>query len=327
MNSDSESLQYQLLTWLMADHVTTGEQPLVTSEEDDGVSNTLNQTITVTSDESGLGAEPQTFQIGEIPTVQERYQAVLKRRLQIQSQNHPPLFPWESELVDYPEFVEQPSIASVSGWGWLTQPSLLNLPIPLPEKVFQELATKCQALVTSSLPLGAKLVQAVESLFPDEHQAVNDLAGLVLRSAYRSGNAVATAPNLQSDYSELLPRQQMALSLMAARQMLENMTLAVSLTEPVAEKLLFSSVGNLSFKVELQSLDQLMRLNVQAELPMQGTLQLQGEGATKHATSPMSVNPGVELSISETDHTYFLKVEFPELNQSQLFVLVIKVMM
>ncbi|QXE23733.1 PatU [Richelia sinica FACHB-800] len=312
----------------MIDNVTTGEQALVKSEEDDGVSNPLNQNITVTSDESGLGVEPQTFQIGEIPTVQERYQAVLKRRLQIQSQNHPPLFPWESELVDYPEFVEQPSIASVSGWGWLTQPSLLNLPIPIPEKVFQELATKCQALVTSSLPLGAKLVQAVESLFPDEHQAVNDLAGLVLRSAYRSGNAVAaTAPNLQSDYSDLLPRQQMALSLMAARQMLENMTLAVSLTEPVAEKLLFSSVGNLSFKVELQSLDQLMQLNVQAELPMQGNLQLQGEGATNLALSPISVNPGVELSIPETNQTYFLKVEFPELNQSQPFVLVIKVMM
>ncbi|TAF09903.1 MAG: PatU, partial [Nostocales cyanobacterium] len=50
--------------------------------------------------------QSQTFELGEIPTVQERFQAVIKRRLQIEIQNHPPLFPWESQIVEYPEFVE-----------------------------------------------------------------------------------------------------------------------------------------------------------------------------------------------------------------------------
>ena len=53
-----------------------------------------------------MGDIPQTFQMGEIPTVQERFQAILKRRLQDQIAENPPLFPWETQVVDYPESIE-----------------------------------------------------------------------------------------------------------------------------------------------------------------------------------------------------------------------------
>jgi hypothetical protein len=119
--------------------------------------------------------------LGEIPTVQERFQAILKRRLQDQVEKNPPLFPWETQSVEYPDCVEEQYLGLVPVWGWTVHQSKLNLPIPLPEKVFWQLLAKCQVLLTSPLPLGAKLVQVVESMFPTDTQVINDLAGLVLR--------------------------------------------------------------------------------------------------------------------------------------------------
>ncbi len=119
MNKDSESLQRQLIDWLLAVSGDADEHTLVDCEGIDGVQNPLKETTTSKSSEPELGENTQTFELGEIPTVQERFQAVLKRRLQFQNQNHPPLFPWESQLVDYPESLEDTSIALVPAWGWL----------------------------------------------------------------------------------------------------------------------------------------------------------------------------------------------------------------
>ena len=137
MNSDSESLHHHLLSWVLADNATTLESS-VDSEELDGVENPLKQATGSTSGEQESEVTPQTFQLGEIPTVQERFQAVLKRRLQLQIQNHPPLFPWESQLIDYPEYADEPSVILVPAWGWVAQQSKLNLPIALPESIVRE---------------------------------------------------------------------------------------------------------------------------------------------------------------------------------------------
>ncbi|AFZ56157.1 PatU [Anabaena cylindrica FACHB-243] len=275
-----------------------------------------------------MGGKPQTFQLGEIPTVQERFQAVLKRRLQIEIQDHPPLFPWESQLIDYPEFVEEPSIALVPAWGWLAQQSKLNLPVTLPDKIFQQLMEKCQLLLTSSLPLGPKLVQAVESFFPEDYQLINDLAGLVLRSAYRSVDALETIPNIQRDYSDLQPRQQMALSLMAAKQLLENLTLPISITNPVIEKQWQTTAGTLSIRVELQFLGKLTKLRIHSELPTQGVLKLRMNGIQGYASSTPEIvaqssvlaKPSVELYCERTNQNYTLEVKCPELEQEPLLL-------
>ncbi|MBG1269047.1 PatU [Nostoc sp. WHI] len=321
MNSDSESLQHQCLDWLLTDNVKSNEQS-VECEENDGVQNLLNEATASKSSEPKLGGTPQTFQLGEIPTVQDRFQAVLKRRLQIQVQDHPPLFPWETQLIDYPDFVDEPSMTLVPSWGWMVQQAKLNLPRPLPEKVFRQLLEQCQALVTSSMPLGAKLVQAVENFFPNESQTLNDIAGLVLRSTYRSVNTLETMPNIQSDYSDLQPRQQMALSLLAAKQLLENLTLPLSVTSPVVERQWLTSVGTLNIRVEYQSLGKITKLLVQAELPVKGTLTLRASGTLAMATSSTSGYLSVELSCEQLNPTYTLEVEFPEIDeQSLLFVI------
>ncbi|MEA5618874.1 PatU [Cronbergia sp. UHCC 0137] len=318
MNSDSESLQRRLLDWLLINDVKTNEYPTVEHKEVDGVKNHLQPSTASTSSKQELGQEPQTFQLGEIPTVQERYQAVLKRQLQKQIQDHPPLFPWETQFIDYPESLEQSSPGFA--WGWLVKPEQLKLPIPLPDQVFQQLVDKCQELLTSSLPLGAKLVQAVENFFDEDSLVINDLAGLVLRSSYRSVEAPQAAPSIESNYTELLPRQQMALSLMAAKQLLENMSLSISPTESVVERQWLTDVGNLSIRVELNSVDAVTKLSVQSQLPYEGVLKLGEKGCQTMVQSALAVNPKVELCCQQSNQTYTLEVEFPELDQQPLLL-------
>ncbi|QOV22191.1 PatU [Anabaenopsis elenkinii] len=318
MNSDSESLQSDLLHWLLAHKTNTNGLKLLKCKEIDGVDDPLKQVAAFTSSDLELGGMPQTFQLGEIPTVQERFQALLKRRLQIQAQEQPPLFPWESQLVDYPDFVEEPSLVLTPNWGWIPQQSELNLPIPLPDKVFQKLLEKCQGLITSSLPLGAKLVQVVESFFPHESQTINDLAGLVLRSTYRSVSTLETIPQIHNNYSDLQPRQQMALSLLAAKQLLDNLTLPVSLANPVVERQWLTSAGTLTVRVECHSQHQPVKLRVDCELPVPGNLKLQGNGQQAIANAAAPGNLSVELDVNQPVTTYTLEVDFPELDEQSL---------
>ncbi len=269
-----------------------------------------------------MGGIPQTFQLGEIPTVQERFQAVLKRRLQVEVEKQPPLFPWESQLVEYSDVVEEKSPALSPHWAWIAQQSKLNIPVPLPEKVFQDLLAKCQGLITSSLPLGAKLVQVVEGFFPNESQTINDLAGLVLRSTYRSVNTLDSMPDIQDDYSDLQPRQQMALSLLAAKELLDNLTLRVSSARPVLERQWLTSAGTLTVRVEYQSQEGLTQLSVDCKLPAPGILKLQGNGNQSVANSATPGNLSVELYCNQPLPIYTLEVDFTELDQQPLMFVI-----
>ncbi|BAT56291.1 unknown protein [Nostoc sp. NIES-3756] len=253
--------------------------------------------------------------------MQERFQSVLKRRLQIHIENNPPLFPWESQIVDYPDYVEEPSFALTPNWGWLAQQAKLNLPVTLPEKVFQEILEKCQQMVTSSLPLGAKLVQVVEGFFPNESQTINDLAGLVLRTSYRSSE-MDTMPNIQSDYADLELRQQMALSLLAAKHLLSNLTLPVSPDQPVVERLWLTSLGALTLRVEYYTKDDVTQLVVHSDLPTQGILTLQGNGSIAMAQSSTPGCLSVELTSKQPQTSYTLEVDCPELDQQPLLFVI-----
>jgi hypothetical protein len=322
MNSDSESLNDQLLTWLLANNVNTSEDNLVDFKEIDGVDHSLKQSATFASGEPKLRGKPQTLKLGDIPTVQDRFQAVLKRRLQTEIENQPPLFPWETQMMEYPERLEERSLTLVPAWGWKVQQSKLNLPVSLPEEVFRELLEKCQTLLTASLPLGAKLVQAVESFFPQEPQAINDIAGLVLRSTYRSADVLDHKLNIESDYLDLQPRQQMALSLLAAKQLLENLSLPVTPNSPVVERQWFTSEGLLTLRVEYQSRGKQTQLKVQADLPTKGIVTLRADGTLAMAQSSSAGCLNVELSCEEFNPTYTLEVEFPEIDQQPLLFVI-----
>jgi hypothetical protein len=109
------------------------------------------------------------FQLGDVPAVQDRYYALLKNRLQSEIEQNPPLFPWETEQYRYE-----------TGWLWSRQLKTIQLPIPVPGDLLAKLLERCQNLAQSSLKEGAKLVQAVEELFPNQPEALNHLAGLVM---------------------------------------------------------------------------------------------------------------------------------------------------
>jgi hypothetical protein len=327
MNSDSESLQNQLIKWLLAEPAMTQNDTSVECKENNGVENLTAKTTDSNSGEQQLEWTPHTSQLGEIPTVQERFQAVLKRRLQIQIQNHPPLFPWETQLKEYPDYADSSSVAMIPVWGWTQARSSLNLPIDLPERVFRQLLEKCQALVTSSLPLGAKLVQAVESLFPNDQHTINDLAGLVLRTPYRSADTLEALPNLDSDYAELQPRQQMAVSLLAAKQLLDNLTLPISAASPVVERQLLTSAGAIALKVEYQAQGSASKLCVRGDLPAKGTLKVVGSGTEAMAQSSAPGSLGVEITYSTTASStrqpYTLEINLTEIDEKPLTFLIL----
>ncbi len=320
MNSDTESLQNQLLAWLLAEDASTGEDFLVESEEINGakISSANTASISGASESENM---PYPFLLGEIPAVQTRFQAVLKRRLQDQIQDNPPLFPWETQLVDYPDYVENPSMAWAPAWGLAAQQSKLGLPIPMPEKIFQQLLTRCQELLTFPVPLGAKLVGVVESLFPNEPQALNELAGMVLRSPYRSAQALEEGIKIKDSYSDLQPRQQMAFSLLAAKQLLENLTVTVDASQELVEKHWLTNVGNVTLKVKYEQVAQVLR--VEAQLPQQGKLQLAGDGSQLVAASSESGIVNLELDSIQQGVTYTLGIELEDIDAQPLTFMIV----
>lgn len=51
----------------------------------------------------------QLFRPGDTPVISERSQTIIKSRLRTEIEHHPPLFPWETEIVDYePESIDFP---------------------------------------------------------------------------------------------------------------------------------------------------------------------------------------------------------------------------
>ena len=261
------------------------------------------------------------FELGDVPAVQDRFHALLKHRLQSEIQKNPPLFPWESTVQDYEattaydsaEAIISETSAPVEASGssiWNRQLNALNLPVQVPGLVLSRLLKQCQQVVQSSLREGVQLVQAVEDLFPGEGQALNYLAGLVVASPARSGATAATATagaNFPQSYEAAAPAQQMVLSLLAAREMIVTLTLAVSASQPTVERQWETDQGTLQLKATYNSDPTDLSLVVRAELPTGGRLSLNGSGfqSVAERRSPGSV--GVELCDPEVGSVYLLE--------------------
>ncbi|MEO0968428.1 MAG: PatU [Cyanobacteria bacterium J06639_18] len=325
MNRDSESLQHQILCWLLSNDNLTGDNTSVECKGNNGLNDAYSQAAAFTSGAFESELKSHNFKLGEIPTVQERFQAVLKRRLKNQIQSRPPLFPWESSITDYPEYIDNAANALVPCGSWVLKQSKLNLPIALPENIFSILAERCQTLVASSLPLGTKLVQAVENLFPEEPQALNDLAGLVLRTPYRSVDTLEVVPNLENNYSDLQQSQKMALSLLAAKELLENMTLKVSTTHPTVEREWETTAGLVNIRVEYKSQAEDTKLCIEYHLPAPSTLKLVSSDFEEVVHSVTSGCLSIDLKQHQLDDFYTLELDCPEFDQKPLFIAILTI--
>lgn len=286
---------------------------------------------------------------GELPAVQDRFYALLKRRLQVEIQRNPPLFPWESEVTDYehetpglvyaashsatsqPEpatvGVSEPQVAprpKILVPVWAAQLQNLSLPVPLPEAILAQLLERCQEAVQTSLREGAKLVQAVESLFPGHSQSLNQLAGLVLVSPARSGNQTlsrlsAQSGDFPSNYETAVPAQQMVLSLLAAQEIMNSLTLTLSPNQPVVDRQWLTAAGLLTLQTEYvpQSSGH-SRLQVRGELPCGGCLSFRA-GETQAAAQRSDAGClSVELFDLPPNQTYPLDVQLDAPDSSTL---------
>ena len=264
----------------------------------------------------GVHNEPaQPLTIGEITTVQDRFQTLLKERLKASIESNPPLFPWETEMQsydhDYPDDVAPQWVPPLHLWT----PQMQNirwgrLPIPIAQGVFAQLLEPCQNLVMSSLREGSKLVRAVDSLFPGQSQELNELAGLVLTSAVRGDLDIKDFPNYEAATAD----QQMVLSLMAAREIIDALTLNCPANQPPVSREWLTALGSLTLEAKYQSrsdTEQLMpSLRVECQFPGGGSLELKGENAEATAQRPNSGHLSVELFDPQPDKTYALEVRF-----------------
>lgn len=254
---------------------------------------------------------------GDIPAVQERFHALLKRRLQTEIELNPPLFPWESEVCDYEPEIPAGVTSGITLWA--AQLQRLQLPVPMPEAVLVNLLNQCQELANSSLRQGAKLVRAVEDLFPGQSQPLNQLTEWVLSPAARGSTLIdarkeRNQAGLPSHYDVANQPQQMALSLLAAHEILQSLTLEV-LPHQVVEREWQTTEGMLMLKAESF---QIGHLRVQGMLPCAGSLQLKAGETVSTSQRSDSGCISVELFDLELNQSHLLEVRLIHEEQSPL---------
>ncbi|AFY65409.1 hypothetical protein GEI7407_0911 [Geitlerinema sp. PCC 7407] len=270
-----------------------------------------------------LSVGNQPLKSREMSTVQDRFHALIKRRLQTDIQRHPPLFPWETQILDYEP--ESDDILSdvripqeVPAALWLKQLQTA-LPVPVPEIVLGQILERCQAIMHSALQEGAKLVQAVEALFPGQAPTLNHLAGLVLVSPLRSGTATLSETareHFPRSYETADPAQQMVLSLLAAREILSSLRIAVGADQAQAERQWLTALGPVTLRVQYLLQDGLPWLRVEGALPGSGSLQLQGAMAESFSQCGGPGNLCVELAYPQVGEEYALEVELSDAEEA-----------
>ncbi|MBE9041381.1 hypothetical protein IQ235_11370 [Oscillatoriales cyanobacterium LEGE 11467] len=259
--------------------------------------------------------DSQSNHLGEIPTVQHRFEALIKRRLQTEIQKAPPLFPWETEVRDYStDTFDELVTVGVPSRLWTTQLKNLQLPVALPETLLKSLLARCQEVVNASVREGEKWVRAVEELFPDRSSELYELAGMVAMGPVRFGGGEQESHPLA--YEVATPKQQMVLSLMAAREILKTLKLRVSASEPRSTREWLTEAGVLTLEAEYQPDRWLGKLRVQVHLPEGGSLQFKGAGALATAQRTDAGSLSVELFDVQPQQTYTLEVTLDDREHS-----------
>lgn len=326
MNKDAEAVK-NLIVWLSQEPSLTVTAPSGKSfncqkTESDGFGAADLQSVSNPLDSPESSYFPveefSFFEPGETPAVQDRFHSLLKRRIRAELELKPPVFPWETEGYEYDsELVVTPERVPT----WAMQLQSLNLPVPMPEKVLAQLFSQCQAVMQSSLQEGAKLVRAVEALFPGQDAALNQLAGFVIASPVRSGAIAplknAPGANFPSNYEAATAPQQMALSLIAAREIIESLTLKVSTQNPVQRQWQMTS-GLLDLVAEYDVTTK--RVRVQGQLPTAGKVDFRAQSsqATAHRSSAGSFS--LELFDSEPNQFCWLDVQLQDADQPSVIL-------
>jgi hypothetical protein len=256
-----------------------------------------------------LSQTAQSFNFGEIHAVQERFEALLKQRLLSEYENRPPLFPWESEVSEYPvEVADLTATAAISAF-WSTHVSALEVPGLLPHALLDSLFERCQVIARSPIKQGVRLVRAVEALFPDQAELLEPIANMVLVPAYRSDSATQLAvtqelANVAGGYDSARPEQQIALSMLAAQEILGALTFSISAERPQETKSWVTPRGALELTVSYR----LGQLTLVATLPAGGDVRLRDGEVEKQAMRSQPGTLDIIWTDSAPDKTYVLEI-------------------
>jgi len=254
-------------------------------------------------------SEGPPMPLGEIPTVYNRFESLLQKRLKAKIESKPPIFPWErpGSNTEYPDVEDQDWFPSISLWAsQMKNIRWRNLSIPLTDSVFAQILQSCQEIVQSDLLPGSRLIQAVDNLFPGQSQSLNNLAGLV-----RAGPIRGVLPDQVTTYNSATPNQQMLLSLLAAEEILSSLTLTCHLNQGVQKRQWETAVGWINIEAEYSVPQDISSasLRIKGEMPKAGSLQIQG--GEVQTTSKRS-DPGtlwVELFDPRPDQKYELTIK------------------
>ncbi|MDY6783865.1 MAG: hypothetical protein SW833_15200 [Cyanobacteriota bacterium] len=300
------------------DPLSSLEIPLTWEEEEE-----------VASQVGGSAQSVQPTNMGEIPIVQKRFQALLKRRLQAEIERHPPRFPWEMETADLPNYRDDFEAKAVPTQPFWVPQLLAVLPVEMPEAILARLLEACAETINSLKPSEAKTVRAASYLFPDRLRDLNDMAGRIRLSLAPSRLPQEEQQRYKEELVASLPRsyegatteQQMALSLLAAREIIDTLTLTLSREEPTSERQWQTTAGFVLLRSEYPPRSPSVEgqpLRVSARLPKGGSLTLQTnqESAIAERTYPGALS--VELFDWQPGQTYPVTVNLAGTSQKPL---------
>lgn len=273
----------------------------------------------------------QLFRLGDISVISERSQTIIKSRLRTEIEHHPPLFPWETEILDYEAEGQTKSIDFSQGhqvpdlfngksprnkigfWAVHLSPQIDGL-VTMPQEVLTQLLEQCTQAVTSNLREWAKLVDVVEkTLFPGRHWELNQIANrLSIAQQHRSSIAIDPLGKEKTgeikgsiSYEVATPSQQMLMSLLAAQEIMGNLTLELSSTQPRVEREWLTAAGLLTLELEYSAPKRNPKGNGSSEIKVRATLPCGGSVSLRHdrgQTKSERSNAGnlsVELLVSE----------------------------
>lgn len=272
------------------------------------------------------GEATHPYNLGEMPTVQNRFQALIKRKLQAQIEHHPPLFPWETDIDDYESDF---SDAVADSWVppvrlWMPQLSNLTLPVSIPETVLATLLNACAGVMSSRHQLELKMVKAVENLFPEQFQFLNDRAEMVRLSLSPGRNPDAEgkkSPISQlpsPPYEDATHEQKMMLALLAAHEIISTLTVEISPTKTPVERQWQTAAGAVTVKADYQMQEGVPKLRVIARLPRGGSLTLRTSEASVVSQRTYPGYLSVESFDLQPNQAYPLEIQFHDSEQTPL---------
>ena len=241
--------------------------------------------------------------------MQERFQKILKQRFLSEYEDNPPLFPWESEVAEYPADVTDFAAAAVPSL-WDAHASKLPVSGLLPAPLLKALFERCQVMARTPVKQGIRLVRAVEGMFPDQMDILEPIADMVLVPAYRSADAATREALTQEltavakDYDAALPEQQIALSMLAAQEILGTLTLTLSASQTSETRHWVTAQGSLNLGATYAD----DTLTVSATLPEGGQVNLKGCDVEQQAKRSHPGALTVSLVKPVLDRTYILEV-------------------